>query len=350
MPPPQAKAWSLVVVLAAALVPRGAFAQMSTVTCLSSFGWMNNSLGQDPCLVAAYLQSACEATTIDPLPPGYIYAAPSAALANPCACSTVTYSMLSACADCQNATYLNWTSWSLSCTQTSIRESVRKVVDILQAFLIPPIDRYLMNIPTGIKVPNWAYLSVSGASGFDPVAAQSNGDLPESTATSGPTITVTYSTTISASLTSVSASLTSSSGAATGSSTTSSTNSKSSNIGAIAGGVVGGIAGVAAIIGLVTWYFVKRRPSSTTPSAAFNDIGGGPGHTQSFYSTNTTTFPMAQQSRLYDPSDPTTFPGRPHSFTGPVATTSNVHLNPSMPSPVFSRQSHPGQYAGIPQV
>ncbi|KAG1877992.1 hypothetical protein DFJ58DRAFT_909624 [Suillus subalutaceus] len=316
MPPPQAKAWSLVVILEAALVPRGAFAQMSTVTCLSSFGWMNNSLGQDPCFVAAYLQSACEATTIDPLPPGYIYAAPSAALANPCVCSTVTYSMLSACADCQNATYL----------------------------------KYPINIPTGIKVPNWAYLSVSGASGFDPVAAQSNGDLPESTATSGPTITVTYSTTISASLTSVSASLTSSLGAATGSSTTSSTNSKSSNVGAIAGGVVGGIAGVAAIIGLVTWYFVKRRPSSTTPSAAFNDIGGGPGHTQSFYSTNTTTFPMAQQSRLYDPSDPTTFPGRPHSFTGPVATSSNVHLNPSMPSPVFSRQSHPGQYAGIPQV
>ncbi|KAG2041608.1 hypothetical protein BDR03DRAFT_669108 [Suillus americanus] len=331
MPPPQVKAWSLVVVLAAAaaLVPRGAFAQ--NAACLSSFGWMNNSLGQDPCLVASYLQSACTPMMAGPLPPGYIYSAPSAATANPCECSTVTYSMLSACADCQNAGYLNWSAWSTSCTQTSIRE-------------------YPMDIPAGTKVPSWAYLNVAG--GFDPVAAQNNGDLPESTATSvQTTITVTYSTTISASLTSMSTSLTSSSGAATGSSTTPASDSTSSNVGAIAGGVVGGIAGAAAIIGLATWYFVKRRRSSTTPSAAFNDISGGPGHTQSFYSTNTTsTFPMAQQLRLYDPSDPTTFPGRPHSFTGPVATSSNVNLNPSMPSPVFPQQSRPGQYTGVPQV
>ncbi|KAG1891126.1 hypothetical protein F4604DRAFT_393549 [Suillus subluteus] len=174
MPPPKAKAWSLVVVLAAALVPRGAFAQMSTVTCLSSFGWMNNSLVQDPCLVASYLESTCGAIiNFDPLPTGYHYEAPSAALANPCVCNTVTYSMVSACADCQNRTYDDWTSWSTSCSKFSIGESVRKVVDILQAFLIHLIDRYPNDIPTGTKVPNWAYLNVSG--GFDPVAAQSNG-------------------------------------------------------------------------------------------------------------------------------------------------------------------------------
>ncbi|KAG1827450.1 uncharacterized protein BJ212DRAFT_1294722 [Suillus subaureus] len=340
MPPSQAKAWSLVVVLAAAaLAPRGAFAQTSTVTCLSSFSWMDNSLKQNPCVVASYLESVCGAINFAPLPSGYYYAPPSAASANTCVCNTVTYSMVSACADCQNATYLE----------------------------------YPNDIPTGTKVPNWAYLNVTG--GFDPVAAQSNGDLPESTATNVPTITVTYSTTLSASLTGVST-FTSSSGAATGSSTsltgvstsltsvstftsssgaatgssTSASDSTSSNVGAIAGGVVGGIAGAAAIIGLATWYFFKRRRSSTTPSAAFNDIGGGPGQTQGFYSTNATTFPMAEQSRLYDPSDPTTFPGRLHPLTGPIASSSNTNLNPSMPSPVFPQQSRSGQYAGIPQV
>ncbi|KAG1891138.1 hypothetical protein F4604DRAFT_393609 [Suillus subluteus] len=297
---------------------------------------MDNSLGQGPCVVASYLESVCGAINFAPLPTGYLYSAPSAATANTCVCNTVTYSMVSACADCQNRTYLDWSSWSSSCSKLSIRE-------------------YPNDIPTGTKVPNWAYLNVTGD--FNAVAAQSNGDLPESTATSGPTVTVTYSTTMSASLTgvstyviSVSTSLTSSSGAATGSSATPVSDSTSSNVGAIAGGVVGGIAGAAAIIGLVTWYFVKRRRSSTTRSAAFNNIGRGPGQTQGFYSTNPTTFPMAQQLRLYDPSDPTTFPGHLHSLTGPVATTSNVHLNPSMPSPVFPQQSHPGQYAGSPQV
>ncbi|KAG2041609.1 hypothetical protein BDR03DRAFT_1006809 [Suillus americanus] len=316
MPPPQA--WSLVVVLAAtALVPRSAFAQTSNVTCLSSFGWMDNSLGQGPCVVASYLESVCGAIEFTPLPPGYYYTGPSAATANTC-----------------NRTYLDWSSWSSSCPQISIRE-------------------YPNDIPAGTKVPNWAYLNVTGT--FNPVLAQSNGDLPESTATSVPTVTVIHSTTISASLTTVSASLTtlsaslttlslstaltSSSGAATGSSTTPASDSTSSNVGAIAGGVVGGISGAAAIVGLATWYFVKRRRSSTMPSATFNNIVGGPGQTQGYYSTNTTTFPMAQQPRLYDPSDPTTFP---------VTITSNVNLNPSMP--VFPQQSRSGQYAGIPEV
>ncbi|KAG1827174.1 uncharacterized protein BJ212DRAFT_1572657 [Suillus subaureus] len=331
MPPLRTKAWSLVVVLAAALVPRGAFAQTSDVTCLSSFGWMNNSLGQDPCVVASYLWSVCAPMNFVPLSPGWVYAGPSAASANSCICNTVTYSMIGACSVCQNASYESWSTWSSSCSQISIRE-------------------YPDDIPARTKVPNWAYLNVTG-SGFDPNAAQNNGDLPESTATNvQSTTTVTYSTTLSASLTSVSVSLTSSSGGATGSSTTLASDSTSSNAGAIAGGVVGGIVGAGAIIGLATWYFVKRRRSSTTPSTAFNDIGGGPGHTQSFYSINTTTFPMARQSRLYDPSDPTTFPDRPHSFAGPVASSSNIDLTPSIPSPVFSQQSRLGQYPSIPQV
>ncbi|KAG2078817.1 hypothetical protein BDR04DRAFT_1112202 [Suillus decipiens] len=280
MLPLRAKVWSLVVVLTAALVPEGAFAQTTTVTCLSSFGWMNNSLEQNPCLVSAYLVPR-EQT-----------------IAN-----VIHY--------CQNNSYMSF-----------------------------PLD-----IPSGTKVPNWAYLNLTNGQ-FDPTVAQINGDLPESTATGVPsTATVIHSTTLPASLTT----LYTSSTTTTGPSTTSS--SLSSNVGAIAGGVIGGIAGAAVIIGLATWYFVKRRRSSTALSAGFNNVGGSPGWTQSFYSTNTIISPMAQQPRLYDPSDPTTFPVHPHSSTGLVTSaSSNIALNSSLPPSSFLRQSYLGQYTGVPQV
>ncbi|KAG2157220.1 hypothetical protein DEU56DRAFT_921244 [Suillus clintonianus] len=327
---PLTKAWSLIVVLAAAaVVPRGAFAQTSNVTCVAGFDWMNNSISQNPCTVASYLESVCWGGdfTISPLPVDTHYAAPTTAEANSCECSSVTYSLISACGDCQNRTYLTWASWSYNCS-----------------VIYPQV--YPMNIPSGTLVPQWAYLNVTN--GFDPVAAQSVGDLPESTATKvQSTGTVTYSTSVSASATGISA--------AAGSSTTTSspTASKSSNVGAIAGGVVGGIVGAAAIIGFATWLFVKRRRSSTAPSAAFSDIGGGPGYTHSVYSANPSPFPMqpqmTQQQRLYDPSDPTTFPGSPPSPTLQTTGSSNIYHNPSIPS-AFSQQPRPGQYSGTPEI
>ncbi|KAG2351624.1 hypothetical protein BDR07DRAFT_1500791 [Suillus spraguei] len=301
---PLSKAWSLIVVLAAAaLVPRGVFAQTSDVACLSSYGWPPT----DPCLVAAYLDSVCSGGdySVNSLPSGDHYAPPTASEANNCQCSTVTYSLISACGDCQNATYLTWSSWSYNCTQIYL-------------------GVYPNNIPSGTAVPNWAYLNVT-TNGFDPVAAQNDGDLPESTATKAQsTVSVPSSSTASATLTSSSGSPTASS--------TSSNNSKSSNAGAIAGGVVGGVVGAAIIIGLATWYFIKRRRSTTAPSAAFSDIGGGPGYSQS------------------DPSDPSTFPGSPPSPTLLTTSSSNVYQNPSIPSHVFSQQSRPGQYSGTPEV
>ncbi|KAG2349766.1 hypothetical protein BDR05DRAFT_979875 [Suillus weaverae] len=328
---PLPKTWPLIVVLAAAtLLPRGAFAQTSNVSCLSTFGWMNNSLLQNPCVVASYLESVCWGGdfTISTLPSGTHYAAPTVAEANQCECSTVTYSLISACGDCQGATYLSWSSWSYNCSQT--------------------FQGYPYDIPAGTVVPHWAYLTLN-ATGFDPVAAQNTGDLPESTATKiQSTSTVTQSSSVSASLTSFS-------GAASSSSSTSSpANSTSSNVGAIAGGVVGGIVGAAVIIGFATWFFVKRRRSATAPSAAFSDIGGGPGYTQSVYSTNPNPFPMqpqmTQQPRLYDPSDPTTFPNSPPSPTVLTTTSSNIYQNPSIPSHLYSQQSRPGQYNGTPEI
>ncbi|KAG2078814.1 hypothetical protein BDR04DRAFT_4714 [Suillus decipiens] len=236
---------------------------------------MNNSIEQDPCLVTAYLlgHSRFYHGTFATWFPPY-YGAPTGA--NRCECNTVTYSMISACSVCQNGSYMSWSSWSSGCTMMSIGE-------------------YPLDIPAGTKVPNWAFMDVTGG-GFNSAAAQSNGDLPESTATSVPsaTTTVIYSTT-------------GPSGPA------------SPDVGAIAGGVIGGIAGAAVIIGLVTWYFVKHCRSSKALSAGFSN------QPHPYDSSDQTNFP----------SDQTTLSVHPHP-TSPVTSSNSMVLNPSLPPLSFS--------------
>ncbi|KAK0210848.1 hypothetical protein DFS33DRAFT_332507 [Desarmillaria ectypa] len=96
--------------------------QTTNATCVSSYGWANNTLGQSPCLVAAYLQTACLNTTfiVPALPEGTHYTGPSTAQADLCKCNTVTYSLISACADCQNCQYLNWGNWTANCAVVAI--------------------------------------------------------------------------------------------------------------------------------------------------------------------------------------------------------------------------------------
>jgi len=115
---------------------------------------MNNSLGQNPCLVGSYLVSECLnysapfrffvgcsgmtsfliALTIDPFT-STPYTGPNLDTANDCLCSTVTYSMFGACGICQNNTaerqvissmsfctkclyYRSWSVWSYNCSQS----------------------------------------------------------------------------------------------------------------------------------------------------------------------------------------------------------------------------------------
>ena len=95
-----------------------------------------NSKSQTPCLVAAYLESACGertfslqffsseyritlylATNIPEVPLGNHYLGPTASEANLCRCSSVTYSAISACAGCQNRAYVSWLTWNQDCTE-----------------------------------------------------------------------------------------------------------------------------------------------------------------------------------------------------------------------------------------
>ncbi|KAG2121357.1 hypothetical protein BD769DRAFT_1479018 [Suillus cothurnatus] len=212
---------------------------------------MNNSLGQNPCLVTAYLSSPCSDGSYDivAIPAGTQYTGPPLNGANPCQCSTVIYSLTSACGVCQNLIPVTWSSWKTYCS-TVFTQS------------------YPMTIPNGTAVPNWAYLDVV--------------NLPESNATSP----LSGSTTTS---------LSTSTHASTILYTTilpdlQRPTSKSSDVGATVGGVVGGIVGVGAIAGLAAWFLIRRRRSRRVSLAAFSQPQ------------------MAQPPRFYNPADPSTFP------------------------------------------
>ena len=93
------------------------------INCVQTF----NSLGQNPCTVAAYMMATCHGGgessrlfarpslvvlslseyTLVPLSPGYEYYGPHGdADADLCYCSTVAYSLLSACGACQGQKWI----------------------------------------------------------------------------------------------------------------------------------------------------------------------------------------------------------------------------------------------------
>ncbi|KAG7447979.1 uncharacterized protein BT62DRAFT_746535 [Guyanagaster necrorhizus] len=133
--------WSFLLYAFSLRLVRG---QTTNATCVSSYGWANNTLGQSPCLVAAYLVTACLNTSflVPALPESNHYAGPTTSQANLCECNTVTYSLISACADCQNREYLNWGNWTANCA-------------------VVAIGLFPKPVPAGTVVPQWAYININ---------------------------------------------------------------------------------------------------------------------------------------------------------------------------------------------
>jgi len=256
------------------------------VICSPGWGWAFNSRGQSPCLVAAYLLNDCQGPgfSVNPLPPDYGYVGPTKSEDNYCQCSTVTYSLLTACEDCQNVYFLPWSTWSYNCSTIYSRE-------------------FIGDIPLGTSVPAWAYLDVISKDIFDPVAAQGDSNAPESSATSyKPTGTAPSSQP--------------STQPSTQTSTPTNAASKKTDIAPIVGGVVGGALGLLLLVVIVATIYVTRRRRQralTAPSAYaagyFNspEMGSTSQHDTSQFSHFTPTSPQ----KLYDPSDPSTFPTTP---------------------------------------
>ncbi|KJA28493.1 hypothetical protein HYPSUDRAFT_33907 [Hypholoma sublateritium FD-334 SS-4] len=277
-----------------AFLTGSAAAQVDYPTCLSGFSWAFNSLNQSPCQVASALGEAC--TGLDfPIPnltSTQNYLGPIPAAANQCRCSSVFYSVLSACAVCQDALVSTWSFYNENCTEVSVS-------------VFPP------PIPSGIAVPNYAYLdpTANGVNTFNPQIAQSDVG-PDSTAVSQPT-----------GVTSTSAS---------GTTLPTSSKKKSSNAGAIAGGVVGGVVAVLIIVGLIL-FLRRRKPVKTTEPFDSDKLVAEttPGNISS-------TIPSTPApAKYYDPNDPTTYPAEPF-----------VPSLYSSPSPPSQNQSFPHSVVG----
>ncbi|KAI0717149.1 hypothetical protein C8Q76DRAFT_726742 [Earliella scabrosa] len=259
----------------------------STVTCLSEFDWMNNSKGQNPCLVASWAVVPC-------FPNGYIvppltsqadrYGGPTpGSKLWECRCNTVHYSLIAACATCQGYPspdgVANFTQYAITCPPTILKGAV-----------------YPKDIPPETAIPAWAYVDLVGDR-WDEAAASALAvqDLPESTHSATPSSTTfTSSSTTSAS--------TSPSGMAPSQSDgSSSANSGSgpskSTVGLAVGGAIGGLAvlGLAGVAVLL--YLRHRRDSRRQPT-----FGGVLVPADNYYGEDYT------KATLYDPDDPTTFP------------------------------------------
>lgn len=195
-------------------------------TCATGFNWTYNSQGQSPCDVAASLLGVCvpAGDPLPQLPPGYYYIGPTLQSRNECTCSSVYFSMLSACAVCQTRETLRWSTYATNCSTVYV-----------QTFPDP--------LPTGVRVPHYAYLDVTNVNGFDASVAQAAGGTES--------VSVPSATTV-----------------APGSSSTGNQNSgKKTNAGAIAGGVVGGVAVLGIIVCVVVWFLLRQRDN---PSAVLS--------------------------------------------------------------------------------
>jgi len=211
-----------------------------------------------------------------------------------------------ACTGCQNGTIQNWSDWRLYCKDQYITQ-------------------YPGIIPPNTAVPHWAYLNYTKADIFDPVLAKAAGG-PESLSPVPPTLSVSDGQTSSPTSPSGTRVLSST----TGPSPTQESNNggrKPSHVGAIVGGVIGGLAALT-VAGVGTWIFRRKR-------ATVHSDGDHPDYTKV-----STDPPTSEQEippshpRLYDPSDPSTYPGHvDYARSGPYTTASNS-----------------GHYAGIPEL
>jgi len=297
-----------------------------TAQCVDpNFAWTFNSLSQSPCQVAEALGGTCNSGqfTVGPLLQGNVYLGPTLDNANSCRCSSVFYSLISACASCQDRNFLAWSRYQTNCSTVYV-------------------STFSQRIPPNTAVPNWAYEDVTVDDNFNATRAQS--DLgPETTGVSQTTRT---------------------GGVGPSGTPTTAPPSKGSSAGPIAGGVVGGIVGLALIAGLAFW-FIRRRRSQKALANPFNN-SDGPGILASPAPMSYATPPppvTGQAQKLYDPADPSTFPTSPYAHS--VITSSNVPSSPAASGAYDTYQDHsyastnynphpqhgPGHnYTGAPEV
>ncbi|KAF8487539.1 hypothetical protein JB92DRAFT_3130675 [Gautieria morchelliformis] len=265
----------------------------TSATCTTDL-WTFNKEAVSPCIVAAALQAACNngRFMVPALPSGGQYSGPLKGEANSCSCSTVTYCMIAACAACQGKTTETWPTWKTNCSADQVT-----------------VGWYPVPIPSGVGIPAWAYLNVSASNTWDAAAASAlhvAGGV-ESYASG-------YSATATAA-------------GATGSSPR-----QNSKVTAIAGGVTAGLVGLSLIGGLIFLLFRRnKRKRHNAPSSQYIQsvqLGGEKFDPALAYQHRLAPTPVPCHvnlapglrapplTKLYDPSDPSTFPSPQEAISG----------------------------------
>ncbi|KAK0240044.1 hypothetical protein EDD85DRAFT_471810 [Armillaria nabsnona] len=296
--------------------------QTTNATCVSSYSWANNALGQSPCLVASYLETACLNTTflVPALPNGSHYTGPNTAQANLCNCNTVTYSLISACADCQNRQYLNWGNWTADCA-------------------VVAIGLFPKPVPAGTAIPQWANININSSTAlYNPTEAEKLAEDPGAPAASS---TTSFSTS------SILASSSSSNAATTSTSATVSptaTTSSGSNAGAIAGGVVGGIVFLMGTALVLFWFVLQRRRQARAAA--------GPADMVDYVNTSHVAAPPKQETladrRGQSPMSSVVSPYTYEPSRSPSPPSPSVHATSAVHTTFGSIVSH--GYTGAPEI
>ncbi|KAI0696729.1 hypothetical protein BC835DRAFT_1414122 [Cytidiella melzeri] len=299
-------------------------AQRTEAVCLAGYDWMTNSKGQSPCLVAAFLDSVCNAdpasADIEALTTGQHYVLPTTA-ANDCYCNTVAYSLLGACAFCQGDFNLPWSSWKENCTNSFVAQFPR-------------------NIPPTTAIPAWAYYDVSVTDRFNLTVAQAlaSQDSPDSTASLTPSSTSASKSTSPPSPSNVQQT----------------SPSKKSAVGPIVGGVIGGVGGLAILLTAFAIWAKRHRAARKPASADFPSTAplGPPVATpwspdvkEKLLASSVVASEYPFGARLYNPNDPSTFPGA--ALPGNTQSTTSTSLYDARAQPGGFQ---PVRYAGLAEL
>ncbi|EKM82550.1 hypothetical protein AGABI1DRAFT_125013 [Agaricus bisporus var. burnettii JB137-S8] len=312
---------SLVVLKIAASV----FAQTSDVTqCIAEFQWSINALGQNPCLVGAYLETLCSSQpfSVNALPQGNHYIGPSTDNADPCFCNSVTYSMISACAGCQDRRFSNFTMWTLNCRQSDVA-----------------IGQYPRTIPFTTQVPSWATLNISLTNDtFNPLAAQREA-AREATL---PSTTRSSSSTSAASTTATRATQ----------ATSDSEDSSGLSSGAIAGITVGALIAVITILLALLWMKLRSKKQNSKKQDDLNSVYQPPkaNHSQHIHSRSMSDPASIISPYTYSASEGGRHPPSEISTTYTTVPPMRSLENSVSPAPPLSTITSPRGYTGAAEV
>ncbi|KAJ6597080.1 hypothetical protein DFH09DRAFT_111236 [Mycena vulgaris] len=220
------------------LCARTTLAQVSNASCGPSYNWMLNSYQQNPCQVAAYLSGVCNPgeSDVPALKPGDLYPGPTPQQSNSCRCSSVLYSLLSACAVCQSRGYPSWSIYKHNCST-----------------VYPGL--FLGDIPAGTAVEAWAYQNVTKYDGFNVSVAETfSATISQSAQSASPTSQAESSTPIPTQTSQNSALI---------------SPSESTSVLKVAWGVIATVCVMSVAAGLALAYKMWHRRKAIAPSAAY---------------------------------------------------------------------------------